>query len=142
MPGAHAMFAFLTRSTPRRLFSWLTAALFAGVLFLGNPAAAFAQASPQTSGEANLILPDLHQATFFNGLIDGQSLLLYSLIFVVLGLLFGVVIYVQLKNLPVPTIAAGPSARYPAGIACRRSKSSQRLDRHNRLRLAASLHPL
>src|SRR5689334_6098997 len=101
MPGAHAMFAFLTRSTPRNLFSWLTAALFAGVLFLGNPASVFAQASPQTSGEANLIMPDLHLATFFIGMINGQSLLSYSLIIVVLGLLFGGVIYGQLKNLPV-----------------------------------------
>ena len=100
MTGAHATFAFLTSSTPRRFFGWLSAVVL-GVLFLGNPAAVFAQASPQTSGEANLILPDLHQATFFNGLIDGQSLLLYSMIFVVLGLLFGVVIYAQLKNLPV-----------------------------------------
>jgi K(+)-stimulated pyrophosphate-energized sodium pump len=76
--------------------------LSAAFVFLTNPALSFAQErGTQTSGEANLVLPDLQQATFFGGLIDGQSLLLYSLIFVALGLLFGLVIYHQLKNLPV-----------------------------------------
>src|SRR5438876_3666483 len=79
-----------------------TAFLSAAILFLTNPALSFAQEHrTETSGEANLVLPDLQQATFFGGLIDGRSLLLYSLIFVVLGLLFGLVIYHQLKNLPV-----------------------------------------
>src|ERR1700719_4328127 len=76
--------------------------LSAAFVFLTNPALSFAQErGTQTSGEANLVLPDLQQATFFGGLIDGRSLLLYSLIFVALGLLFGIVIYHQLKNLPV-----------------------------------------
>jgi K(+)-stimulated pyrophosphate-energized sodium pump len=76
--------------------------LYAALVFLTNPAVSFAQQrSAETSGEANLILPDLHQATFFGGMIDGSSLLLYSLIFVALGLVFGLVIYRQLKNLPV-----------------------------------------
>jgi K(+)-stimulated pyrophosphate-energized sodium pump len=84
MPGAKAMFV---------------SAAFALVT---NPAVSFAQQrSTETSGEANLVLPDLHQATFFGGMIDGSSLLLYSLIFVALGLVFGLVIYHQLKNLPV-----------------------------------------
>ena len=75
---------------------------FRPVLFLASAAAALAQQpTAETSGEANLILPDLHQATFFGGMIDGSSLLLYSLIFVALGLVFGLVIYHQLKNLPV-----------------------------------------
>ncbi len=55
----------------------------------------------QASGEANLVVPDLSQATFFNGLINGRDLLLYSFVFVVLGLVFGLVIYRQLKHLPV-----------------------------------------
>jgi K(+)-stimulated pyrophosphate-energized sodium pump len=72
------------------------------ILFLASAAAALAQQrTAETSGEANLVLPDLHQATFFGGMIDGSSLLLYSLIFVALGLVFGLVIYHQLKNLPV-----------------------------------------
>ncbi|MFL6353749.1 MAG: sodium-translocating pyrophosphatase [Bryobacteraceae bacterium] len=75
---------------------------FRPLLFLASAAVALAQQrSAETSGEANLVLPDLHQATFFGGMIDGSSLLLYSLIFVALGLVFGLVIYHQLKNLPV-----------------------------------------
>ncbi|MGI9072835.1 MAG: sodium-translocating pyrophosphatase [Bryobacteraceae bacterium] len=75
---------------------------FRPILFLASAAAALAQQrTAETSGEANLVLPDLHQATFFGGMIDGSSLLLYSLIFVALGLVFGLVIYHQLKNLPV-----------------------------------------
>ena len=71
------------------------------VLATANATAVFAQdPTGKAGGEANLILPDLSQATFFGG-VDGRSLLLYGLIIVVLGLLFGMVIYRQLKNLPV-----------------------------------------
>jgi K(+)-stimulated pyrophosphate-energized sodium pump len=63
------------------------------------PASGFSQDA--AGGEANLRLPDLSQATFFSGAIGGRSLLLYGLIIVALGLLFGVVIYHQLKNLAV-----------------------------------------
>jgi K(+)-stimulated pyrophosphate-energized sodium pump len=63
------------------------------------PASLFSQ--EQTGGEANLRLPDLSQATFFGGAVGGRSLLLWGLIVVALGLLFGLVIYKQLKNLPV-----------------------------------------
>jgi K(+)-stimulated pyrophosphate-energized sodium pump len=77
-------------------------ALFSALLFLLNPAAMFAQApSSEAAGEANLVLPKLDQATFFGGMVDGRSLLLYGLIIVALGLLFGLVIYKQLKKLPV-----------------------------------------
>ncbi len=102
MPGANATFAFLSNipAVISRVFNLLVAALLAAVLLLASPPSLFAQAaSPQTSGEANLVLPDLRQATF--GGFDGRSLLLYSLIVVALGLLFGLVIYHQLKNLPV-----------------------------------------
>jgi K(+)-stimulated pyrophosphate-energized sodium pump len=51
-------------------------------------------------GEANLVLPDLGQVTFLNG-IDGHTLLLAGLVVSGLGLLFGLVIYNQLRNLPV-----------------------------------------
>ncbi|HEY7303387.1 MAG TPA: sodium-translocating pyrophosphatase [Bryobacteraceae bacterium] len=78
----------------------MTALLSAAGLFLASAGMSFAQES-HASGEANLILPDLGQSTFFGGLIDGRSLLLYSSIFVVMGLLFGLVIYRQLKSLPV-----------------------------------------
>ena len=50
--------------------------------------------------EANLVLPDLSSVTFLGG-ISGQKLLLFGLIVCILGLLFGFVMYVRLKNLPV-----------------------------------------
>ncbi len=50
-------------------------------------------------GEASLKLPDLSQVTFLG--INGHALLLYGILFCVLGLIFGVAIFVKLKNLPV-----------------------------------------
>ena len=50
-------------------------------------------------GEANLVLPDLSTVTFLG--IDGHTLLLAGLVVCALGLLFGLVIYAQLKNMPV-----------------------------------------
>jgi K(+)-stimulated pyrophosphate-energized sodium pump len=63
---------------------------------LGAPAVF---ASPRESGEAALNLPDLSSVTFMG--IDGHRLLLVGLLFCFLGLMFGLVIYLQLKNLPV-----------------------------------------
>ncbi|HSK44391.1 MAG TPA: sodium/proton-translocating pyrophosphatase, partial [Candidatus Binatia bacterium] len=54
----------------------------------------------EAGGEANLKLPDLSQVSFLNG-INGSKLLMIGLIFCAFGLLFGLMIYVQLKNLPV-----------------------------------------
>ena len=51
-------------------------------------------------GEANLKLPDLKTVTFAGG-IDGHTLLLFGLVVCVLGLLFGITAYGQLRNLPV-----------------------------------------
>jgi K(+)-stimulated pyrophosphate-energized sodium pump len=51
-------------------------------------------------GEANLILPDLGAVTFLGG-ISGRNLLYGGLLISVLGLAFGMVIYGNLKNLPV-----------------------------------------
>ena len=50
-------------------------------------------------GEANLVLPDLGSVDFQG--INGRTLLLGGLVFCVLGLAFGLVIYTNLKNLPV-----------------------------------------
>ena len=50
-------------------------------------------------GEASLILPDLAQVNFLG--IDGRSLLLVGIVVCLLGLLFGLAIYMQLKKLPV-----------------------------------------
>src|SRR6267142_2913320 len=51
-------------------------------------------------GEAALRLPDLSTVKFLAG-IDGHTLLLIGLLFCVLGLLFGLAIYMKLKNLLV-----------------------------------------
>jgi len=53
-----------------------------------------------SGGEANLILPDLSDVTFFGG-INGHNLLLVGLVVCMLGLLFGLGIYMNLKKLPV-----------------------------------------
>src|SRR5438309_8955167 len=63
---------------------------------LGAPAVL---AQPREGGEAALKLPDLSSVTFMG--IDGHKLLLVGLVFCFLGLMFGLAIYVQLKNLPV-----------------------------------------
>ena len=77
-------------------------ALFAFLPFLLAPGVLLAQTPPsQAGGEANLVLPDLSQATFFGGAVNGRSLLLYGLVVVALGLLFGLVMYRQLKNAAV-----------------------------------------
>jgi len=68
----------------------------------GSGASAQAVAPQRHSGgEANLVLPDLSRVEFLNGSIDGHTLLLLGLGVCALGLLFGLVIYNQLKNLPV-----------------------------------------
>src|SRR2546430_659776 len=60
---------------------------------------AFGQSSSEVGGEANLKLPDLSQVTFLG--VDGHRLLLIGILFCLLGLGFGLIIYVRLKNLPV-----------------------------------------
>jgi len=52
-------------------------------------------------GEANLEIPDLNSATFFNGAVGGHTLLMYGLIVCALGVVFGLVVYVRLKNMAV-----------------------------------------
>ncbi|MER3427474.1 MAG: sodium-translocating pyrophosphatase [Pyrinomonas sp.] len=50
-------------------------------------------------GEASLVLPDLTQASFLG--LDGRTILLIGLLVCFLGMMFGLAIYMQLKNLPV-----------------------------------------
>ncbi len=66
-------------------------------LFAGAPS--FAQAVQEAGGEAALKLPDLSQVQFLG--IDGHKLLLFGILFCIFGLIFGLVIYSRLKNLPV-----------------------------------------
>src|ERR1700691_3945772 len=51
-------------------------------------------------GEASLHLPNLDSATFLGG-IGGRSLLMFGLIFCALGMVFGLIIYMRLKNMAV-----------------------------------------
>ena len=53
----------------------------------------------QAGGEASLVLPDLGSVTFLG--MSGRSLLMLGLVVCGLGLTFGLIIYNQLKNLPV-----------------------------------------
>ncbi|MGB2793987.1 MAG: sodium-translocating pyrophosphatase [Candidatus Acidiferrales bacterium] len=61
--------------------------------------AAHAQGAPEAGGEANLKVPDLSQVSFLG--VNGHTLLLWGILFCVFGLVFGMTIYVRLKNLPV-----------------------------------------
>ena len=71
---------------------------------------AFAQPN-EAAGEANLQLPDLSSVSFLG--MDGHKLLTIGLIFCAFGLIFGLAIYMQLKNLPVHRAwARSPSLIY------------------------------
>ena len=71
----------------------------AGMLGLLVPTFAYAQPEHAGGGEANLVLPDLSTVQFFG--MNGHALLMIGLLFCAGGLLFGLAIYVHLKNLPV-----------------------------------------
>ncbi|HYU35630.1 MAG TPA: sodium-translocating pyrophosphatase [Thermoanaerobaculia bacterium] len=55
--------------------------------------------SPASASEAELILPDLGSQTFLGA--SGHNLLLGGLVVCVGGMIFGMIMYTQLKNLPV-----------------------------------------
>ncbi len=71
----------------------------AALAYLLLPTLASAQSGQSGGGEANLVLPDLSTVHFFG--MNGHALLMIGLLFCAGGLLFGLAIYVQLKNLPV-----------------------------------------
>src|SRR5437867_9640711 len=77
----------------RRIFTFL----FAILAICTGESTTFAQA--REGGEAALKLPDVSAVTFLG--VDGHRLLLVGLVFCFLGLLSGLAIYIQLKNLPV-----------------------------------------
>jgi K(+)-stimulated pyrophosphate-energized sodium pump len=78
----------------------LLAATLAGVAPVPDALAATPeQAQHKGGGEANLIVPDLGSVPV--GGMNGRTLLLIGLVVCVLGLLFGIVIFAQLKGLPV-----------------------------------------
>ena len=67
-------------------------ALLAFTLMMASPAHA-------AGGEVNLQLPDLSQEQFLG--LDGHTLLLFGILFCIFGLAFGMMIYRNLKSLPV-----------------------------------------
>ena len=83
----------VTRNNPAK---FLTAAV---TLFLLQASTAFAQPGEAAGGEANLQLPDLSSVSFLG--MDGHKLLTIGLIFCAFGLIFGLAICLQLKNMPV-----------------------------------------
>jgi K(+)-stimulated pyrophosphate-energized sodium pump len=86
--------------------TWLTNAWSQCLKFtkFGRGAALFALLAAstranETGGEANLKLPDLSQVSFLG--MDGHKLLLFGILFCLLGLAFGLAIYMRLQSLPV-----------------------------------------
>src|SRR5262245_38359294 len=97
----------------RAVLAVLTFAAFAATAFAQPPAGEVERAklahppvqkdakAKHGGGEANLILPDLNSAKFLNDSVGGKDLLYVGLVVSVVGLLFGLLVYTQLKNLPV-----------------------------------------
>jgi len=91
--------AFLSKAARPGLLDRCAALLaFAAAFVL--PGLALAQDhQPHHGGEASLVLPELDSVDFLG--IDGHTLLLSGLVVCVFGLVFAMVIYMQLKNAPV-----------------------------------------
>ncbi len=71
-----------------------------GAFLLAAASVALARSAAEVpAGEAGLKLPDLSSVQFLG--IDGHKLLTIGIVFCLLGLVFGLVIYTRLKNLPV-----------------------------------------
>lgn len=87
-----------TRGAPAR--RWKRIALFLAALVFSTLAIAPAALAQEShGGEANLILPNLGDVSFHG--MSGQTLLSLGLIICVLGLVFGLVIFFQIRRLPV-----------------------------------------
>src|SRR5580692_5877975 len=83
-----------------KLFNRLATGLFA--LLVTLLLSGLAQAAPESTGEASLVVPNAAFATVtFMGDIAGRTLLLGGLGVALAGMVFGLVIYMQLKNAPV-----------------------------------------
>ncbi len=80
--------------------SWFSKTLAVALCFLTlGASSALAQTGEEAGGEASLKLPDLSQVSFLG--MDGHRLLMIGILFCIFGLLFGLAIYMRLKNLPV-----------------------------------------
>ena len=75
--------------------------LFVGVISAATmPAFAQGGQTEPRGGEVNLVVPDLSQVAFLTG-ISGPTLLMGGLLVALLGMVFGLVIYQKLRNMPV-----------------------------------------
>ncbi|MGE5648548.1 MAG: sodium-translocating pyrophosphatase [Acidobacteriota bacterium] len=74
--------------------------ILAAVVISMLAAPMMAQPAEHHGGEANLILPDLDSASFLGG-IGGRTLLMGGLVVSALGLIFGLIIFVRLRNMAV-----------------------------------------
>ncbi len=97
--------ALLRQLLSSKVLRFSLMAIFAAIMLFST--GALAQPEPQgnlaatsePAGEANLKLPDLSTVSFLG--VTGHNLLLIGLLFCVFGLLFGLAIYIQLRNMPV-----------------------------------------
>jgi K(+)-stimulated pyrophosphate-energized sodium pump len=86
------------RSLRSGLLRWMASL---GLMLTACTAGAWAQGGArEVGGEASLKLPNLSSVQFIGGM-NGHNLLLIGLVFCGLGLLFGLAIYMQLKNMAV-----------------------------------------
>ncbi len=101
------MDAWIRRSGVAALLALSLLAIAPGIVGAAQPAPA-AQPEPaaqaetaehRPGGEANLVLPDLGQTDV--GGYSGRTLLLGGLVVAAFGVLFGLIILTQIKNLPV-----------------------------------------
>ena len=78
---------------------WARIASVIATLVLLGKGAAFAAPVEAAGGEANLKLPDLTQVQFLG--MNGHTLLMFGPVFCILGMIFGLFMYIHLKGLPV-----------------------------------------
>ena len=92
--------ALVRPANPAGAAAYLLLVMIAFAILTAAPV--FGQEAPAhaAGGEAELVLPDLSQATFLGG-INGRTLLMGGLAVCALGLLFGLMIFTELKNMPV-----------------------------------------
>jgi len=91
IPGQSSVFTRVGRSLVALAITFACAAFGAAPVF----------AQSHGGGEANLILPDLADVNFFGNSINGHNLLMIGILICMLGLLFGLAMYMNLKKLPV-----------------------------------------
>ncbi len=95
----HTWLAALRRLSPTSIRFRSPIKLLSATLTVLMLSATAAFAQPEAAGEASLKLPDLSSVSFLG--MDGHKILLIGILFCFFGLLFGLSIYMQLKNLPV-----------------------------------------